>query len=397
MAYRAGRHGRGPDPVLRSHRFPRPHDEMNEATQDQPLLAPARVGDLELSNRMVMAPMTRSRAGEQNVPTDLVAAYYAQRASAGLIVTEATPIEARAHGYPGIPGLHTDRQEAGWKKATEAVHRVGGRIFSQLWHCGRVSHPRTQPDGRRPVAPSEVRPEGTIRTGDGAKSFVPPRALEPEEVEEVVDRFRRAARRARSADFDGVELHGANGYLVDQFLRDGTNRRDDRWGGSIENRVRFLAEVTDALAGVWGPGRVGVRLSPLNPYNDMEDSDPAATFGAAAEALGERDIAYLHLVEPDRESHEGEEHPVVTRMREAFGGTVILNGGYDRESANRAIREGRADLVSFGKLFLANPDLPERFARGLPLNEPDPQTFYGGGAEGYIDYPTWEEQRASAS
>lgn len=368
---------------------------MSQPPSDQPLLTPVRLGDLELPNRTVMAPMTRCRAGEGGAPTDLVAAYYAQRASAGLIVTEATPVEPRGHGYPGIPGLHTDRQEEKWGDVVDAVHREGGRIFSQLWHCGRISHPRTQPEGRRPVAPSAVRPEGSIRTGEGEKPFVPPRALETEEVEEAVEHFRRAADRARRAGFDGVELHGANGYLVDQFLRDGTNRREDRWGGSVEGRVRFLAEVTDALVEVWGPERVGVRLSPLNPYNDMEDSDPAATFGAAAEALAERGIACLHVVEPDPASHEGEEHPVVTRMREAFGGTVILNGGYGREGANEAIASGRAELVSFGKPFLANPDLPERFARDLPLNEPDPETFYQGGAAGYIDYPTWEEKRAS--
>lgn len=364
---------------------------------DQPLLSAVRLGDLELPNRMVMAPMTRNRAGEGNVPTGLVATYYAQRASAGLIVTEATPVEPRGHGYPAIPGIYTDRQEAGWRSVVEEVHREDGGIFSQLWHTGRISHPRTQPDGDRPVAPSEVRPEGSIQTTDGEKSFVPPRALEAEEVEEIVEDFGRAARRARRAGFDGVELHGANGYLVDQFLRDGTNRREDRWGGSLENRVRFLARVTDALTEVWGPERVGVRLSPLNPFNDMEDSDPAATFGAAARALAEREIAYLHIVEPDGDEHEGEEHPVVTEMREAFGGTVILNGGYDREQGNGAVASGRADLISFARLFLANPDLPDRFARDLPLNEPDPDTFYGGGPEGYIDYPTWEERQASAS
>lgn len=368
---------------------------MTADAADQPLLTPVRLGDLDLPNRMVMAPMTRSRAGTGNVPTDLVATYYAQRASAGLLVTEATPVEPRAHGYPGIPGLHDDRQEAGWARVTDAVHREDGRIFSQLWHCGRISHPDVQPGGRRPVGPSQVRPEGTLRTPEGEKPFVPPRPLENGEVEQVIGLFGEAARRARRAGFDGVELHGANGYLVDQFLRDGTNRREDRWGGSTENRVRFLAEVTDALVEAWGPGRVGVRLSPLNPYNDIEDSDPTATFGAAAEALGEREIAYLHLVEPDPGSHEDGEPPVVTRMREAFGGTVVLNGGYDRERGNEAVASGRADLVSFGKLFLANPDLPERFARGLPLNEADPSTFYGGGAKGYIDYPTWEEKRAS--
>jgi len=342
-----------------------------------------------------MAPMTRNRAGEGNAPTEMNATYYRQRASAGLIVTEATPVEPRGHGYPAIPGLYTDRQQDGWQRVVEAVRDEGGRIFSQLWHAGRISHPLTQPGGARPVAPSAVRPQGNIQTVEGERAFVSPRALETGEVDALVEDFRAAAVRAREAGFDGVELHGANGYLVDQFLRDGTNRRTDRYGGSVEDRTRFLVEVTRALVDVWGAERVGVRLSPLNPFNDIEDSDPESTFGRASERLAEKGIVYLHVVEPD--APEGEdEHPVVTEMRERFAGTVMVNGGYDAESGDAAIREERADLVSFAKLFLANPDLPERFARDLPLNEPDPETFYGGGREGYVDYPTWEEREASS-
>ena len=361
------------------------------AGEVRPLLEPFRLGPLELPNRVVMAPMTRNRAGEGNAPTEMNATYYRQRASAGLIVTEATPVEPRGHGYPAIPGIYTDRQEQGWERVVKAVHDEGGRIFLQLWHAGRISHPSTQPNGTKPVAPSAVRPEGSVQTVEGEREFVTPRALSTAEVDALVEDFRAAALRAREAGFDGVELHAANGYLVDQFLRDGTNRRSDRYGGSIEHRTRFLLEVTRVLIEVWGADQVGVRLSPLNPFNDMEDSDPEATFGRAAERLGEAGIVYLHVVEP--EAPEGkDEHPVVSRMREGFGGTLMVNGGYDAEDGNAAIREGRAELVSYAKLFLANPDLPERFRRDLPLNEPDPETFYGGGPEGYIDYPTWEER-----
>lgn len=341
-----------------------------------------------------MASMTRNRAGDGNAPREMTVTYYRQRASAALIVTEATPVEPRGHGYIKIPGMYTDRQEEGWRKVVEAVHDEDGRIFQQLWHVGRVGHPVNLPFGaEETVAPSAVAPAGEIPTPDGMKEFPEPRALEVGEIEEIIGRFRESAERARRAGFDGVELHGANGYLVDQFLRDGSNKREDRYGGSVESRSRFLREVTEALIEVWGPERVGVRLSPLNPFNDMKDSRPQRTFPHAAERLAELDVAYLHIVEPDPEEapHEGEEHPVVTGMREAFGGTVILNSGYDRESGNRAVAEGRADLVSYGRRFLANPDLPRRFAEGLPLNEPDPDTFYGGGREGYTDYPFWDE------
>jgi len=368
--------------------------DATESDETMPLLRSVRLGDLTLPHRIVMAPMTRNRAGEGNAPREMNVTYYRQRASAALILTEGTPVEPRGHGYMAVPGIYTDRQQEGWRDVVEAVHAEDGRIFLQLWHVGRIGHPLNLPFGAdETVAPSAVRPEGEIVTPDGMKPFPEPRALTTDEVEEMVGRFREAAERSRAAGFDGVELHGANGYLVDQFLRDGTNRREDRYGGSLENRARFLAEVSRELVDVWGPGRVGFRLSPLNPFNDMEDSEPERTFPYAAARLGELGIAYLHIVEPDPEEapREVEEHPVVTRMRDEFGGRIMLNGGHDRTSGNRAVAEGRADLVSFARLFLANPDLPRRFAEDLPLNEPDPDTFYGGDGEGYVDYPSWEE------
>lgn len=371
-----------------------PRDESSDGSPDRPLLTPFDLGPYRLPSRVVMAPMTRNRAGEGNVPTEMNALYYRQRASAALILTEATPVEPRGHGYPGIPGLHTDEQEEGWARVTDAVHREGGRIFSQLWHTGRISHPLTL-GNERPVAPSAVKPAGEAMTPEGPKPFVTPRPLEVEEVEEIVALFRGAAERAYRANFDGVELHAANGYLVDQFLRDGTNRRTDRYGGSVEDRARFLVEVTEALVEVWGPERVGVRLSPLNDLNDMEDSDPPSTFGYAARRLGELGIAYLHVVEPGSPKppveDEGETGRTFRAIRDAFPGPLVANGGYDRESGNAVVEAGYAQLVSYAKLFLANPDLPRRFAEGLPLNEPDPDTFYGGDEEGYVDYPTWEE------
>lgn len=369
------------------------------------LVSPVRIGPYEFPNRMVMAPMTRNRAGPGNAPTEMNATYYAQRASAGLIVTEATPVEPRGHGYPGIPGIHTDRQQEGWTRVTDTVHREGGRIFLQLWHTGRVSHPLTL-DGQRPVGPSALTPAGTIATPEGEKPFEEPRALETEEIPGIVERFREAARRAYRAGFDGVELHAANGYLVDQFLRADTNLRGDRYGGSLENRCRFLREVVEALVDVWGDSRVAVRLSPLSAFNDMSDPDPFATFETAAEILGRQDLAYLHVVEGadrvawsaapeglDEEGLEDDARELFDGMREAFGGPYTANGGYDRQRGEEAVASGRADLVSFARLFLANPDLPRRFAEDLPLNEPDPDTFYGGDEAGYIDYPTWEERQ----
>lgn len=349
------------------------------------LLSPVEIGPYRLRNRMVMAPMTRNRAVEGEVPSELAATYYAQRASAGLLITEASQVSLEGVGYPNTPGIHTDAQVEGWKRVTEAVHERGGRIFLQLWHVGRISHPLLQPGGALPVAPSAIAPAGTIRMASGPVPYVVPRALEIDEIPGVVAQFEDGARRALEAGFDGVEIHGANGYLIDQFLRDGTNHRTDAYGGPVENRARFLLEVTEAVVGVWGGDRVGVRLSPLSAFNDMSDSDPVTTFGYAAGALNRFGLAYLHVIEP-----VGTADGVAPLLRERFQGPFMVNGGYGLETGNAALASGAADLVSFGVLFLSNPDLPERFAEGAPLNQPDRKTFYGGGARGYVDYPTRE-------
>ena len=361
---------------------------MTQSPPISKLLSPASLGPYLLRNRMVMAPMTRSRAGAGNAPIDLHVLYYGQRATAGLIVTEGTQVSPQGVGYPNTPGIHSDAQVAAWRAVTAAVRAAGGRIFLQLWHVGRVSHPSFQPEGGLPVAPSAIVPAGHSRTMSGPQPFVAPRALPIGEIPGVVEQFATGARQALAAGFDGVEIHGANGYLIDQFLRDGTNHRTDAYGGSPENRVRFLTEVAEAVAGVWGADRVGVRLSPLNPYNDMSDSDPFATFGAAASALDRFDLAYLHLVAPQSLDPESESGRMARHLRERFHGNLILNGGFDRESAEAAVDTGLADFIAFGVSFLANPDLPARFAASAPLNPPNPATFYGGGAEGYTDYPS---------
>ncbi|MEQ9400050.1 MAG: alkene reductase [Longimicrobiales bacterium] len=353
-------------------------------TDDLLLLQPTRLGPLSLSNRIVMAPMTRNRADRRGVPTAMMATYYEQRASAGLIVSEAVQVSAQGQGYPFTPGLHTDAQVDAWRAVTDAVHRSGGLIFAQLFHGGRISHPAVT--GDHPVAPSAIAAGGEVHTYDGMKAFIEPRALVTDEVGDVVQQFARAAANARRAGFDGVELHAANGYLIDQFLRDGTNRRTDRYGGSQAARRTFLLEVVEAVAEEVGPERVGVRLSPANPFNSMSDQDPRGTFEGAAAALAGRGLAYLHVVEGGGES--GVDYG---RMAAAFGGTYIANGSYDRDRGETALREGAAHLVAYGRSFLANPDLPLRFAEDAPLNDADASTFYQGGAEGYVDYPTLEE------
>ena len=354
------------------------------------LLTPFRLGPYNLANRMVMAPLTRNRAGPGGVPRALNATYYAQRASAGLIITEASQISPQGVGYPNTPGVHGPEQVAGWRRVTEAVHARNGHIFLQLWHVGRISHPALQPSGARPVAPSAIRPEGQAVTPDGPRDFVTPRALTAGEIPDIIDQYRTAARNALSAGFDGVEVHAANGYLLDQFLRDGSNRRADAYGGPIANRARLLLEVTEAVAKVWGPNRVGVRISPVNGFNSMSDSDPDATFGYVARALNRFGPAYLHVVE--RSFSGGESAPSYDRrrLRAAFHGPYIASGGYDRLRGDWALASGAADLVAYGKAFLANPDLPERFRRQAPLNVPDPASFYGGDGRGYTDYPALE-------
>jgi N-ethylmaleimide reductase len=353
------------------------------------LFFPYKLGDLELPNRMVMAPLTRNRAGVGNVPGQMNVTYYVQRATAGLIIAEATQVSPQGLGYPATPGIHSPEQVAGWKLVTDAVHQHGGRIFLQLWHVGRISHPDLQPDGALPVAPSAIAPQGEASTYDGMKPFVTPRALETSEIPGIVEQYRQGAKNALEAGFDGVEIHGANGYLLDQFLRDGTNHRVDQYGGSIENRARLLLEVTQAVTEIWGAARVGVRLSPSGTFNDMHDSDPLSTFGYAAEALNRFGLAYLHIVEVMEADlrHGGTEVPT-SFLRDRFTGTLMVNGGYDLERGNAVLSSKKADLVSFGIPFIANPDLPQRFALKAPLNPADSATFYGGGEKGYIDYPS---------
>jgi N-ethylmaleimide reductase len=363
-------------------------------SNERNLFTPFQLGPYELRNRLVMAPMTRSRAGEGNVPSELAAEYYAQRATAGLIVTEGTQVSPQGIGYTHTPGMHTAEQVAGWRKITDAVHAEGGRIFAQLWHVGRVSHPSFH-GGELPVAPTALGFEGQVLTYLGMRPYVTPRALETDEIAGVVAQFAASAERAYEAGFDGVELHGANGYLIDQFLRDGSNHRTDPYGGSIQNRVRFLTEVTRAVVDVWGGDRVGVRLSPRNPSNGMSDSDPVATFSYAAYALNGLGLAYLHVLEPIAGPMAQPGERVTPALRAVFRGPLIANGGFDAETGHAAIARGETDLVAYGVPFLANPDLPRRYREGAPLNAPERATFYGGGAEGYVDYPTLDEVAAA--
>ena len=365
------------------------------SAQSIDLFSPYRLGTLQLKNRMVMAPLTRSRAEEGNVPSSMAATYYSQRAGAGLIVTEATQASAGGQGYIATPGIHSEAQVAAWKKVTDAVHGKGGLIFMQLWHVGRISHPDFL-DGELPVAPSAIAPRGVqTYTAEGLKDIPTPRALATEEIPGIVDAFRQAAQNAKAAGFDGVEVHGANGYLLDQFLEDGTNQRTDRYGGSVANRARLLLEVVDAVTLVWSSDRVGVRLSPGGTFNDMCDCKPHETFGYVVRQLALKNLAYLHLIEPSQPPSEHPTPDLTARyFRPLYPGTLIVAGGYTFDRANAVLKAGLADLVAFGQLFLANPDLPERFKRSAPLNTPNPATFYGGGAEGYIDYPTLEEQTA---
>jgi len=348
-----------------------------------------------------MAPLTRNRAGAGNVPGSLNATYYRQRASAALIISEATQVAPKGQGYPRTPGIHSDAQVEGWQTVTDAVHEAGGRIFLQLWHVGRVSH-SSYHDGEKPIAPSAVRPEGQVLTPDMEMvPFETPRALETEDVPKLVEQYRRGAQNARRAGFDGVEIHAANGYLIDQFLRSKTNRRSDRYGGSLENRLRFLREVTAAVTDEWGPSRVGVRFSPLSSFNDMADDTPEDTFRGAATVADDIGLAYVHLVEPAEPKppvdDDGETGAVFSGIRDAFDGALVANGNYDGERASDAIDGGYADLIAFGRSFLANPDLPRRLREGLPVNVPDEDTFYNGDEHGYTDYPTWEELQNGAS
>ena len=363
---------------------------MNDIQQHPDLLSPISVGALNLNNRFVMAPLTRNRAGEGLVPTEMMVEYYRQRASAGLIITEATLVSEDGIGYPNIPGIYNDAQIEGWKKVTHAVHKAGGKIVMQIWHCGRVGHTSLL-DGKLPMAPSAIKPAGEVMTYEGMKPYETPRAMTLEDIQRIKDNFRLAAHNALSAGFDGVEVHGANGYLLDQFLRDGSNQRTDNYGGSLENRARLLLEVMDDVCKVWGADRVGVRLSPLQPFNDVSDSDPQKTFSYAVEKLNAFGLAYLHITEMGRDA-PGAAGPAfdLSVLRTLWKGVYMTNFDYSLETANQAIHDGQADLISFGRLFIANPDLPVRFSKQAALNEPDPDTFYGGDARGYIDYPFLE-------
>nr|WP_206642163.1 alkene reductase [Nonomuraea polychroma] len=346
------------------------------------LWTPTTVGDISLPHRLVMAPMTRDRATPEGVPTELNAEYYAQRASHALIITEGTQPSADGQGYLLTPGIRDDEQIAGWRKVIDAVHAAGGRIVIQLMHVGRISHPDNTPHGRRPVAPSAIRPEGVMFTASGPQEMPEPRALSTQEVAATVDDFRRAAAAAVAAGADGVEIHAANGYLVHQFLSDNTNQRTDRYGGSIDNRIRFAVDVAAAVADEIGAERTGLRISPGNPYNDIAESDTAELYPALLDALRPLGLAYLHVM------HAGEDTLLET-LRAQWPATLILNrGGTDLPTRAKDIDNGTADLVSVGALALANPDLVERLRAGAELNAPDPATYYGGGAAGYTDYPT---------
>jgi N-ethylmaleimide reductase len=336
-----------------------------------------------------MAPLTRNRAGTNGVPQQLNLEYYRQRASAGLIISEGSQISAAAVGYPATPGIHSPEQIAGWRAITDAVHQAGSRMFLQLWHCGRVSHPSLLPGGMAPAAPSAIKPAGEVMTYEGMRPYETPHALSLEEISGVIEQYRHASRCALEAGFDGVEIHSANGYLLDQFLRDGSNQRSDAYGGDIANRARLMLEVTEAVCEVWGADRVGIRLSPLQPFNDMRDSDPEATFSHAVDALNRFGLAYLHVTEMGSNA-PGAAGPAfdLRKLRRIWRGIYIINGGYDRARGDAALAAGDADLVAFGVPFLANPDLPARFAQGAALNPADPATFYGGGAKGYTDYPS---------
>jgi N-ethylmaleimide reductase len=362
-----------------------------------PLFQPLQLGEIAMPNRIVMAPLTRNRASRgTDAPQDLNVEYYRQRAAAGLIISEATQISRQGQGYIWTPGIYTDAQVAGWRRVTDAVHVAGGRIALQLWHVGRISHSSLQPDGGAPVAPSALTAQTKTYIESGFAPVSEPRALALDEIPGVVADFARATRLAREAGFDGVEIHGANGYLIEQFLKDGANQRTDAYGGSIENRVRFALEVVDAVVGAWSPGRVGIRLSPVSPANDITESDPAALYGHLAERLGQRGLAFVHVVEGATGGARDHADFDYGALKRAFRGAYIANNGYTRELALEAVRDGRADAVAFGKLFISNPDLVERLRRDAPLNPWDPKTFYGGDARGYTDYPTLGEDRAAA-
>ena len=355
------------------------------------LLEPAQLGKYSLKNRIVMAPLTRNRAAEGNIPQAMNAEYYRQRATAGLIISEATQISPQGQGYPFTPGIHSAAQVAGWKLVTTAVHEQGGRIFLQLWHVGRISHPCFQPNGDLPVAPSAIAPAGEAATFTGSQPYVVPRALETAEIPGIIADYHRAAENALAAGFDGVEVHGANGYLLDQFLHDGSNHRTDEYGGSIANRTRLLLEVINTVVDVWGSDRVGVRLSPSGEVGSMSDRDPMALFTYVVQQIDRLNLAYIHIIEPRVHGNETADNPDLAMsthyFRTIYHGTIVSAGGHDLETGEETIEGGDADFVAYGRLYISNPDLPQRFAASAPLNQYDRSTFYGGDERGYIDYP----------
>lgn len=368
-----------------------PHRDITHRpwTEGTDLFDPAPLGSLQLANRIVMAPLTRSRAGADGIPTALMAKYYAQRASAGLIIAEGTNVSPQGRGYANTPGLYTCEQASAWKQVTNAVHAKGGRIFVQLWHVGRISHPSLQPQGLLPVAPSAITPRATAFTEQGFQPCVTPRALNSWEIPQIIDQYRSATFNAMAAGFDGVEIHAANGYLLEQFLRDSTNQRTDEYGGSLQNRARLLLEVAAAVIKSCSSARVGVRLSPLSTVNDSAlDSDPAATYSYIVDQLNDLDLAYIHVIEGETQgSREVTAGFDLQILRQRFKGSYIANNGYELLSAAGARHCNYADFVAFGRLYIANPDLVERFQAGANLNTPDRASFFGGGAKGYTDYP----------
>ena len=349
-----------------------------------------RLGALVLRNRMVMAPMTRNRATPEGEVSDMMVTHYTQRASAGLMITESTPISPQAIGYPCTPAIYSQKQADAWKRLTDSVHKAGGCIFVQLQHCGRISHSSLLPNSQLPVAPSAILPLGQAVTYTGMQDFATPRALEKSEIGSIVDQFQSAARLAKAADFDGVEIHGANGYLIDQFLRDGSNTRSDQYGGNPQNRMRFLNEVIDSVCSVWKSSQVGVRFSPENKFNSISDSSPFEHFSYFVEQLNSKSLAYLHVLQGDMTSSSASEFDYHA-LRSKYAGTYIANNGYDLQRAQHDMKEGAADLVAFGAAFLANPDLVRRFKENLPLNQIDHSTFYGGTEKGYTDYPLYDD------
>lgn len=367
------------------------------------LFEPLKLGDLTLKNRIIMAPLTRMRTQAGNVPYALNAEYYAQRAGAGLIISEATQVSQQGQGYPATPGIYSAEQVEGWKQVTSAVHAKGGKIFLQLWHVGRISHTSLQPNGGLPVAPSAIaaKNSGTYTAEWKPTAIETPRALETSEIAGIIADFKRGAENAKAAGFDGVEVHSANGYLLDQFLQDGSNHRTDQYGGSIENRARLLLEVTDAAISVWGKDRVGVRLSPYGTFNDMQDSNPQALFTYVLEQLSARGIAYAHLIEPRATSAGGSdavaaEAPSTSQLfRKAFKGVFLSAGGYTRDNAMEVVAKSEADAIVFGRYYISNPDLAERLQKNFPLNPYDRSTFYGGAEKGYTDYPFYSAAEAA--